>query len=203
MQHNMGQQINAERYCTWGPYTVKLLKEGLLLKDSAVLVGSGDVGWTLGAALSEASKLPDMMRQPAAAKGHTKAAAADPSLRERMAARQANTAPEVSVQDYLQHSSWAQQLWGSQKRMHMGHMSAILVCIVAWLSVVLCCLPSKQQGAGMGVAASWHQQAHSKGSGRAAVSPVLPLAGHHLGRNSPNTFRSGSVNGWEFVGTWS
>jgi hypothetical protein len=58
---HLGHNINVERYCTWGPYVVKLLRHGLRLKDSAVRVGSGDVGWPLGAALAEASKLPDMM----------------------------------------------------------------------------------------------------------------------------------------------
>ncbi|KAF6251240.1 hypothetical protein COO60DRAFT_658166 [Scenedesmus sp. NREL 46B-D3] len=61
VSEHLGHNINVERYCTWGPYVVKLLRQGLQLKDSAVRVGSGDVGWPLGAALAEASKLPDMM----------------------------------------------------------------------------------------------------------------------------------------------
>jgi hypothetical protein len=61
VSQHLGHNINVERYCTWGPYVVKLLRHGLHLKDSAVRVGSGDVGWPLGAALAEASKLPDMM----------------------------------------------------------------------------------------------------------------------------------------------
>jgi hypothetical protein len=62
VSEHLGHNINVERYCTWGPYVVKLLRHGLHLKDSAVRVGSGDVGWPLGAALAEASKLPDMMQ---------------------------------------------------------------------------------------------------------------------------------------------
>ncbi|WIA12016.1 hypothetical protein OEZ85_012097 [Tetradesmus obliquus] len=45
VSEHLGSNINVERYCTWGPYVVKLLRHGLRLKDSAVRVGSGDVGW--------------------------------------------------------------------------------------------------------------------------------------------------------------
>jgi hypothetical protein len=55
-----------ERYCTWGPYVVKLLLNGLGLEEQHVFIAQdGDLGWPLGAVLVEASKLPGF--SPAAA----------------------------------------------------------------------------------------------------------------------------------------
>lgn len=193
VQQNMGQQINAERYCTWGPYTVKLLREGLLLEDGAVHVGGGNVGWTVGAALSEASKLDDMMGQTATACASTRAESADPTLAERVDIGQRGAASVAPTQAYPQQSGWSQRFWGRQKHMHMGHVSAVLFCIVAWLSVVLICLSSQQQGAGVGVTASWQQPTQFKGPGRAALSPVLPVVGHNWGRNGHNAFRNSII----------
>eukprot|EP00245_Coleochaete_scutata_P015820 TRINITY_DN7186_c0_g2_i1.p1 TRINITY_DN7186_c0_g2~~TRINITY_DN7186_c0_g2_i1.p1 ORF type:complete len:523 (-),score=55.79 TRINITY_DN7186_c0_g2_i1:26-1414(-) len=48
---------NLDRYCFRAPYIVSLLREGLGLLDKQVTVGSGDMGWTLGAALYEAGAL--------------------------------------------------------------------------------------------------------------------------------------------------
>lgn len=42
-----------EHYCFRAPYVVELLQNGLHLKDDQVTVGSGDMTWTLGAALLE------------------------------------------------------------------------------------------------------------------------------------------------------
>jgi hypothetical protein len=62
MESQLAGHINKERYCTWGPYVVLLLREGLQLGEGKVVMGPGDVGWPLGAALVEASKLPDMIQ---------------------------------------------------------------------------------------------------------------------------------------------
>ena len=63
MEGELGGHINRERYCTWGPYVMLLLREGLGLRagEGQVRVGSGEVGWPLGAALVEGGKLADMM----------------------------------------------------------------------------------------------------------------------------------------------
>ncbi|KAL3524008.1 hypothetical protein ACH5RR_016842 [Cinchona calisaya] len=45
-----------EQYCFRAPYVVSLLREGLHITDSHVIVGSGSITWTLGAALLEAGK---------------------------------------------------------------------------------------------------------------------------------------------------
>uniref|UniRef100_A0A0D6QWU4 Apyrase n=1 Tax=Araucaria cunninghamii TaxID=56994 RepID=A0A0D6QWU4_ARACU len=46
-----------EQYCFRAPYVVSLLRDGLHLKDQQVVVGSGSITWTLGAALLEAGPL--------------------------------------------------------------------------------------------------------------------------------------------------
>lgn len=52
-----------ERYCLWGPYVVLLLHDGLQLGHETVNIGTGDVGWPLGAALLEVSaSLPHMLQ---------------------------------------------------------------------------------------------------------------------------------------------
>lgn len=43
-----------EQYCFRAPYVVSLLRDGLHLKEQQVVVGSGSITWTLGAALLEA-----------------------------------------------------------------------------------------------------------------------------------------------------
>lgn len=43
-----------EHYCFRAPYVVALLQDGLHLREDQVVVGSGDMTWTLGAALLEA-----------------------------------------------------------------------------------------------------------------------------------------------------
>jgi hypothetical protein len=53
--------INAERYCTWGPYVHALLGRGLGVAGRRLRFGSGDIGWPLGAAVVEAGKLPGFM----------------------------------------------------------------------------------------------------------------------------------------------
>ena len=58
----MGGALNAERFCTWGGYTAALLSHGLRLGAAGrVTFGRGDMGWPLGAALLEASRLPGFM----------------------------------------------------------------------------------------------------------------------------------------------
>ena len=72
----VGDAINAERYCTWGPYVSALLAQGLGIVDGRLRFGSGDVGWPMGAALVEASKLPGFMpKGPAGHKGQATARA--------------------------------------------------------------------------------------------------------------------------------
>eukprot|EP00850_Spirogloea_muscicola_P022512 SM000299S10836 [mRNA] locus=s299:27749:33176:+ [translate_table: standard] len=46
---------NVDRYCFRAPYTVALLRSGLGLGDRQLSIGSGDMGWTAGAALYEAA----------------------------------------------------------------------------------------------------------------------------------------------------
>ncbi|KAL3521254.1 hypothetical protein ACH5RR_019403 [Cinchona calisaya] len=45
-----------EQYCFRAPYIVSLLREGLHITDRHVIIGSGSISWTLGAALLEAGK---------------------------------------------------------------------------------------------------------------------------------------------------
>jgi hypothetical protein len=45
-----------EQYCFRAPYAVFLLREGLHIADSQVIIGSGSITWTLGVALLEAGK---------------------------------------------------------------------------------------------------------------------------------------------------
>jgi hypothetical protein len=59
VQQHLGQHVNVERYCTWGPYVATLLLRGLGLGEQRVVIAQdGDLGWPLGAVLVEASKLP-------------------------------------------------------------------------------------------------------------------------------------------------
>ncbi|OUZ99159.1 Nucleoside phosphatase GDA1/CD39 [Macleaya cordata] len=43
-----------EQYCFRAPYIVSLLRDGLHIRDSEVVIGSGSITWTLGVALLEA-----------------------------------------------------------------------------------------------------------------------------------------------------
>ncbi|XP_059441177.1 probable apyrase 7 isoform X2 [Corylus avellana] len=45
-----------EQYCFRAPYIVLLLREGLHITDSQIIIGSGSITWTLGVALLEAGK---------------------------------------------------------------------------------------------------------------------------------------------------
>lgn len=45
-----------EQYCFRAPYVASLLRDGLHIRDSNVVIGSGSITWTLGVALFEAGK---------------------------------------------------------------------------------------------------------------------------------------------------
>lgn len=51
-----------EQYCFRAPYVVSLLRDGLHLKEQQVVVGSGSITWTLGAALLEAGTM--LLKRP-------------------------------------------------------------------------------------------------------------------------------------------
>ncbi|GAQ92229.1 hypothetical protein KFL_009510020 [Klebsormidium nitens] len=46
-----------DRYCFRAPYVVSLLRKGLGLRDDQIQIGTGDMAWTLGAALYEGGAL--------------------------------------------------------------------------------------------------------------------------------------------------
>ncbi|XP_031504198.1 probable apyrase 7 [Nymphaea colorata] len=46
-----------EQYCFRAPYIVSLLRDGLHIDDTEVVIGSGSITWTLGVALAEAGAL--------------------------------------------------------------------------------------------------------------------------------------------------
>ncbi|PRW21038.1 putative apyrase 7 [Chlorella sorokiniana] len=50
-------ELMLEDYCFRAPYIARLLRHGLLLQDEQLRIGSGDMGWTLGAALAEGYQL--------------------------------------------------------------------------------------------------------------------------------------------------
>jgi hypothetical protein len=244
VSEHLGHNINVERYCTWGPYVVKLLRHGLRLKDSAVRVSSGDVGWPLGAALAEASKLPDMMEvaaaagtartagrsrkeqarwagsvaAPAAQQGRSSSSRGDdtPNQQEDGSnvaatsglsvahAGQAEPAAaaaaagdaitddgsgHVGAWQYSQRRSWAQVLWGSSRRgVHMGHVFAVFVCVVIWLSVVAYCLPTRVGAVGLSVLPVPLTTVLRGLQGPGKAHYVLPVAAHpaaHHGRSRP------------------
>ncbi|GLI68899.1 hypothetical protein VaNZ11_013447 [Volvox africanus] len=60
VEARMGHHINVEKYCLWGPYVAHLLTAGLGLAADEFTIGTGDVGWPIGAALAEALQLPGM-----------------------------------------------------------------------------------------------------------------------------------------------
>ncbi|CAL1373857.1 unnamed protein product [Linum trigynum] len=53
---NVPPQPFIEQYCFRGPYVVSLLREGLHITDSQIVIGSGSITWTLGVALLEAGR---------------------------------------------------------------------------------------------------------------------------------------------------
>ncbi|GKU96038.1 hypothetical protein SLEP1_g9318 [Rubroshorea leprosula] len=55
-KHSVAPQPFIEQYCFRAPYIVSLLREGLHITDSQIIVGSGSITWTLGVALLEAGK---------------------------------------------------------------------------------------------------------------------------------------------------
>ncbi|KAK3042899.1 hypothetical protein RJ639_001172 [Escallonia herrerae] len=55
-KNSVAPQPFVEQYCFRAPYIVFLLREGLHITDSHVIIGSGSISWTLGFALLEAGK---------------------------------------------------------------------------------------------------------------------------------------------------
>ncbi|XAR71903.1 Apyrase [Bertholletia excelsa] len=55
-KRSVAPQPFIEQYCFRAPYIVFLLREGLQLTDSQIIIGSGSITWTLGVALFEAGK---------------------------------------------------------------------------------------------------------------------------------------------------
>ncbi|CAL5343683.1 unnamed protein product [Camellia sinensis] len=55
-KNSVAPQPFIEQYCFRAPYIVFLLREGLHISDSRVIIGSGSITWTLGVALLEAGK---------------------------------------------------------------------------------------------------------------------------------------------------
>ncbi|KAM7494763.1 hypothetical protein LguiB_029372 [Lonicera macranthoides] len=55
-KNSVAPQPFIEQYCFRAPYIVYLLREGLHITDSNLIIGSGSITWTLGVALLEAGK---------------------------------------------------------------------------------------------------------------------------------------------------
>ncbi|GFY83480.1 GDA1/CD39 nucleoside phosphatase family protein [Actinidia rufa] len=55
-KNSVAPQPFIEQYCFRAPYIVFLLREGLHITERQVIIGSGSITWTLGAALLEAGK---------------------------------------------------------------------------------------------------------------------------------------------------
>lgn len=55
-KNSVAPQPFIEHYCFRAPYIVLLLREGLHITDSQVIIGSGNITWTLGVALLESGK---------------------------------------------------------------------------------------------------------------------------------------------------
>ncbi|KAA8519029.1 hypothetical protein F0562_016197 [Nyssa sinensis] len=55
-KNSVTPQPYIEQYCFRAPYIVFLLREGLHIAESQIIVGSGSITWTLGVALLEAGK---------------------------------------------------------------------------------------------------------------------------------------------------
>eukprot|EP00271_Cylindrocystis_brebissonii_P021331 TRINITY_DN7533_c0_g2_i1.p1 TRINITY_DN7533_c0_g2~~TRINITY_DN7533_c0_g2_i1.p1 ORF type:complete len:1181 (+),score=175.97 TRINITY_DN7533_c0_g2_i1:1123-4665(+) len=57
VESESGSIRGVDRNCFRAPYIASLIRDGLHLSDDQVKVGSGDVGWTLGAAIYEGGKV--------------------------------------------------------------------------------------------------------------------------------------------------
>ncbi|XVE57301.1 hypothetical protein DITRI_Ditri04bG0080400 [Diplodiscus trichospermus] len=55
-KNSVAPQPFIEQYCFRAPYIVSLLREGLHITDSQLVIGSGSITWTMGVALLEAGK---------------------------------------------------------------------------------------------------------------------------------------------------
>lgn len=55
-KNSVAPQPFIEQYCFRAPYIVSLIRDGLHIPDSEVLIGSGSITWTLGVALLEAGQ---------------------------------------------------------------------------------------------------------------------------------------------------
>lgn len=55
-KNSVAPQPFIEQYCFRAPYIVSLLKDGLHIADNQVVIGSGSITWTLGAALLQAGQ---------------------------------------------------------------------------------------------------------------------------------------------------
>ncbi|CAL9146003.1 probable apyrase 7 [Musa acuminata AAA Group] len=55
-KNSVAPQPFIEQYCFRAPYVASLLRDGLHIKDSEVIIGSGSITWTLGVALLEAGQ---------------------------------------------------------------------------------------------------------------------------------------------------
>ncbi|WOL13361.1 putative apyrase 7 [Canna indica] len=55
-KNSVSPQPFIEQYCFRAPYIASLLRDGLHIKDSQVVIGSGSITWTLGVALLEAGE---------------------------------------------------------------------------------------------------------------------------------------------------
>lgn len=255
VSEHLGHNINVERYCTWGPYSVKLLRHGLRLEDKDVRVGSGDVGWPLGAALAEASKLPDMMSAKVAGVHHRYASGAASAPGGGGWHRQRSSATAASIRDgssrnsggiepardvkagerpaaggtgapgaddggpqgtagvhgasdsdhhggawqYSQRRSWAQAIWDSRGHMNLGHVCAVLLCAVVWLSLVVYCLPNRSLLGAPGSVGLFPVPLAFRGlygPGKAHGQHILPVTayvGYSSKRNNPSPVRGNTI----------
>ncbi|XVF52235.1 hypothetical protein PTKIN_Ptkin05aG0003000 [Pterospermum kingtungense] len=55
-KNSVAPQPFIEQYCFRAPYIVSLLREGMHITDSQLVIGSGSITWTMGVALLEAGK---------------------------------------------------------------------------------------------------------------------------------------------------
>lgn len=146
MESQLAGHINKERYCTWGPYVVLLLREGLQLGEGKVVMGPGDVGWPLGAALVEASKLPDMA-QP----------------------RRKGSAPAASGRGTVQGGGYKVPGLLEASRRAWG-WAVLVVGVVALVYVGMGCVPERGGGPGSGSGSYLAGGAGSKSSSKLVYS---------------------------------
>ncbi|XP_009385985.2 probable apyrase 7 [Musa acuminata AAA Group] len=67
-KNSVAPQPFIEQYCFRAPYVASLLRNGLQIKDSQVIVGSGSITWTLGVAILEAGQTLSSKVEPQAYK---------------------------------------------------------------------------------------------------------------------------------------